>query len=193
MSLQTRPAFRRLARLRVYGLASAFARDTRGATAIEFAFVAPVFFLFLFAMFEIALIVWFQSVLNDGAYQGANYLRNETMSCTRQGSSTNNCTAATVAGLRNTICQNVGPGGISCDRLKLAAYSADDLLAHPVTTAAMIDDVAIDLKTSRAYIIALGYEWPFGLPTSRLLLASSGSRVQLQARVYATTAEKSLR
>ena len=176
-----------------FKLRSRIARADGGATAIEFALVAPLFFLFLFAIFEIALIVLFSSLLNDGARSAANYLREQTMQCVRQG--TGNCTQATIAGMRAAACNEVSMGGMSCsaDRLKLSVHNADDLVAKPVSVSTLIDEQAIGLNTARAYIIAIGYEWPFSLPTSRLLLPSSGDRVQLQARVYATTAERALR
>lgn len=170
-----------------------FLKANTGTTAIEFAFIAPIFLLFLFAILDIALIVLFSSLLNDGARGAGDYLRDQTMQCVRQG--TPNCTLATVAGMRSAVCKEVSMGGMSCDasRLKLAVYDADDLVARPVDDAGIIDEKAISLNSARSYIIALGYEWPFPLPTSRILLQSSGDRIQLQARVYATTAERALR
>lgn len=168
-------------------------RDERGVTAIEFAFVAPAFLLFMFAILDIALIVLFSSLLNDGAHGAAEYLRDQTMQCVRQGNA--NCTQATVTGMRAAACKEISMGGMSCDpsTLKLAVYNADDLVAKPVSSTTMIDERAIALNSARAYIIALGYEWTFPLPTSRLLLPSSGDRTQVQAHVYATTAERALR
>jgi len=46
-------------------------RDSRGASAVEFALTAPVFFLLLFAMIEGGLLVWTQIGLQHGAEAAA--------------------------------------------------------------------------------------------------------------------------
>lgn len=176
----------------------ALARDTRGVTAIEFAFVAPVFFLFVFGILEIALIVFFASLISDGAEQGNRYLRDQTMNCVRQGAAGQgsiNCTGATIAGLRQAICGAISVGGMSCaaDSLKLAVYPADNPIANPFPSSLMIDETPANLKQSRAYVIAVGYEWPFALSTSTLLLPTQGGRTQIQYRTYSSTAERALR
>ncbi|WP_074121820.1 TadE/TadG family type IV pilus assembly protein [Bradyrhizobium sp. AS23.2] len=42
-------------------------RDTRGATALEFALTAPAFFLFIFGIIEFGLVLWTQIGLQHGA------------------------------------------------------------------------------------------------------------------------------
>jgi hypothetical protein len=175
-----------------------WARDERGVAAIEFAFVAPVFLMFIFGILEIAFIVLQSSLLNDAGQAAGVYLRNEAMSCTRKGKPGDpdfNCTAASQVGVRQAVCNAVKIGGMSCDvtRLKVAVYSADDLSKNPVTIPEMIEDRRGGVKASRSYVIALGYEWGFGLPTAKLLLTTSGDRTQLQARVFVTTVERALR
>lgn len=190
------PTLRGLSKL--HHLHRAMRRDQSGVAAIEFAFVGPVFLLFIFSILEIALIVLFSSLLNDGTAEVADYLRDETMQCMRQGTAgqTNvNCSAANPAGVRQAACRAISVGGMSCDasRLKIAIYSADNPVANPVPTTVMIDEISPDLDASRSYVIALGYEWGFTLPTSKMLLPTLGDRVQIQARVYSTTAERALR
>ncbi len=165
--------------------------NVEGVAAIEFAFVAPLFFLFIFSILEIALVVLYSALLNDAALAVSKYLRDESMKCVRQN--TSNCTAATTAGMREAACGSIAMGGMSCSQLKLAIYDADDPVAKPIPPWDLIDDVAMKLQNSRRYIIAVGYEWPFVLPTSRLLLPNMGDRIQLQSRVFSTTAEKALR
>ncbi len=49
----------------------ALARDARGATAIEFALLAPVFLLLLFGILEVGRLVWVKQVLTETAYSAA--------------------------------------------------------------------------------------------------------------------------
>jgi Flp pilus assembly protein TadG len=46
-------------------------RNRRGAAAVEFAFVAPVFFVFVFGMIEYGRMVMVQQVLTNAAREGA--------------------------------------------------------------------------------------------------------------------------
>ena len=50
-----------------------FRRDGRGSAAVEFAFIAPVFFVLLFAIIETA-IVFFASQVLEGAVQDTGRL-----------------------------------------------------------------------------------------------------------------------
>jgi Flp pilus assembly protein TadG len=51
--------------------APGFTSDVAGATAVEFAFVAPVLLLFLFGIFQGGLMLWTQSGLQHAAEQAA--------------------------------------------------------------------------------------------------------------------------
>lgn len=48
-----------------------FRRNRRGASAVEFALVAPVFFLFVFGMIEYGRLVMVQQVLTNATREGA--------------------------------------------------------------------------------------------------------------------------
>jgi Flp pilus assembly protein TadG len=45
--------------------------DRAGATAIEFALLAPVFLLLLFGIIEVGRLVWVKQVLTEAAYSAA--------------------------------------------------------------------------------------------------------------------------
>lgn len=49
----------------------AFASDRAGATAIEFALLAPVFLVLLFGIIEIGRLIWVKQVLTEAAYSAA--------------------------------------------------------------------------------------------------------------------------
>lgn len=59
------PLFRRKLRAgKRGGLASAFARNDRGATAVEFGLIAIPFFAIIFAIMQSALVFWSQQILD---------------------------------------------------------------------------------------------------------------------------------
>ena len=53
--------------------ASRARRRSRGATLVEFALVAPIFFLVLFSIVEAARFVFYYEVLNNATRDGARY------------------------------------------------------------------------------------------------------------------------
>jgi len=53
----------------------AFLRDTKGLSAVEFAFVAGPFFLLLIGIFEICIIFVISTVLDFGAHEAARDIR----------------------------------------------------------------------------------------------------------------------
>lgn len=48
-----------------------FGDDSSGATAIEFALLAPVFFMMLFGIIEVGRLVWVKQALTETAYSAA--------------------------------------------------------------------------------------------------------------------------
>lgn len=56
-------------------------RDERGVTALEFAMLAPVFFLLVTAMIEVALIIFSNSTLRNGTHQAARMVRVGAAQC----------------------------------------------------------------------------------------------------------------
>lgn len=158
-----------------------FRRDRSGVSAIEFALIAPVFLFFLFGTFEVTLSAWYGSVLYESADRGARYMREERME--RR--------TVSASGLRSAICAFSSKGGMPCDesKLKIALYVADDPVAKPIVIPQIIDNVTPSL-TARTYVLAVAFEWPFALPTSKLLLRSNGTRVQVLVRTFVTPDER---
>jgi Flp pilus assembly protein TadG len=58
-----------------------FARDQRGASALEFALIAPAFFLFIFGIIELGLLFWTQVGLQHGAEMAARCASINTKLC----------------------------------------------------------------------------------------------------------------
>jgi Flp pilus assembly protein TadG len=65
-------------------------RDQQGASAVEFALIAPVFFLFIFGIIAFGLLFWTQIGLQHGAEM-----------------------AARCASINSTLCPNGNPGAIT--------------------------------------------------------------------------------
>jgi Flp pilus assembly pilin Flp len=51
-----------------------FVRDERGAIAIQFALILPIFIVILIGAFELWKVLYVQQVLNDAAYQGVKLM-----------------------------------------------------------------------------------------------------------------------
>ena len=60
------------------------ARDQRGATAVEFAFVAPIFLMFLLMMLEGARMMWTQGALQEAAASAARCSAVKSTNCTSE-------------------------------------------------------------------------------------------------------------
>jgi Flp pilus assembly protein TadG len=57
------------------GLLKKFRRDSSGATAVEFAMIAPVFFLMLFVIAETGLMMFTEYVLQTSVQEAARFVR----------------------------------------------------------------------------------------------------------------------
>ncbi|MEQ1887668.1 MAG: TadE/TadG family type IV pilus assembly protein [Alphaproteobacteria bacterium] len=62
-----------------------FLRDTRGATAVDFAMVAAPFFFTLFAILEVAMIFFGSSALETGVQEAARTIRTRELQLNGQG------------------------------------------------------------------------------------------------------------
>jgi Flp pilus assembly protein TadG len=72
-------------RARITARAARFARDRKGATAVEFAFVAAPFFLLVFAILEIALIFFASAIIEEAVADAARDIRTGELQSSGQG------------------------------------------------------------------------------------------------------------
>ncbi|HWA91231.1 MAG TPA: TadE/TadG family type IV pilus assembly protein [Rhizomicrobium sp.] len=89
---------------RVLGLVGKIAKARSGSAIIEFALIAPVFFLLIFSIMEIGIIFFAQSTLQVGANDVARLVRTGQV----QGQS------MTQAAIRTRVCADIAPL-IPCD------------------------------------------------------------------------------
>lgn len=88
-----------------------FRRSQKGATAIEFGFVALPFLMLLAAILETALMFWTSQVLEEAVNQSARTLLTGQSRTLYTGS-----TAANTTAFRNNICSHA-PALIDCGRV----------------------------------------------------------------------------
>jgi len=110
-----------------------FARNDKGASAVEFALVAPVLISMMFGGLALGLAIWTQNILQDAAQEAARCIAIGSSTCATvpsgcDSSSPSVCYAETVAVNRGmtsiaasdiTIATNVTSGGVSFTTVKI--------------------------------------------------------------------------
>ncbi len=84
-ALRSLPDRAGLRRGRFRRLFNAFHDDRRGATAVEFAIVAPVFFFLIFLIAETAMIFIAEQVLDNAVFESARLVRTGQAQKSRMG------------------------------------------------------------------------------------------------------------
>lgn len=133
-------------------------RDSRGATAIEFALVVPVLIALLGGIFELGTILLFAFVMNSATNAGVGYVQTATI----------HREAITKENLRKAI---VASSMFNIDnkklKISLTPISNNDI-------GAVVIDYPIKNKfkigKTGEYVLAVGYDWSTILPTSRYLI-----------------------
>lgn len=166
------------------GVLRRFRRDRRGSAAVEFAFIAPVFFALLFAIIETGFVFFAGQVLETGVQdtgrvlytsQSTTALDFKAALCTRVSVMFSNCT---------DICVDVrsyDPG---------VAFTITD----PISAGAYVDDCRFNppLKGNETVVVRAFYQWPLfvtglgynianigrGTTNKRLLAATAAFRPQ---------------
>lgn len=161
-----------------------FLAAREGTTAIEFAFVAPIYFFLTLGIMEVGLGGWFSTLVGEGAEQGATYLRQQRLAGN----------VPTAEGLRGAVCDSLKVGGLSCDaeKLKIGTYYAGVPNSQGNFGVPAIIDNYVDSSgySKGQYILAVGYNWDLGLSTSKLLFPQGPQGSQIQARTYTVLAER---
>ncbi|SCY50843.1 TadE/TadG family type IV pilus assembly protein [Rhizobium sp. NFACC06-2] len=156
-----------------------YALDIRAATAVEFGLLMPVYFLLVFGIFEVGLALLLTLNLATAANAGAEMLRKAVASHT----------AVTEAEFRQVIAANFLLGTTEKTmKITLVPIPDADFTTVPLTFPVENKFQAPDKKAGQ-YLLALGYNWQFILPTTRLLIPSvDGKQPQLQNISLAITA-----
>lgn len=174
-----------------------FRRNQRGSAAVEFAFIAPLFFVLLFAIMETALVFFAAQVLETGTADSARLLyTNQALN--------NGMTQAQFA---TDVCNRVkvlfscgGPSGSPNLTIVVKAYAPGTAipaadLATPITAGAFTGQPAYALPNpGDTVLVRVFYQWPLivtglgynisnlfgsgGSNPQRLMAASAAFRVE---------------
>ncbi len=174
-----------------------FRRNRRGSAAVEFAFIAPLFFALLFAILETSLMFFAAQVLETGTQDSARLMY------TNQAQST----GMTQAQFETDLCNRVkvlftcgGPTGTPQLTIVVKAYKANTAippadLADPITAGVFTGKPAYVMPNpGDTVLIRTFYQWPLfvtqlgynianlfasdGTNRQRLLAASAAFRVE---------------
>lgn len=105
-----------------------FLRNTRGVTAVEFAMVAPVFFMALGVVIEVGIMLFAEYVLQASVQDAARQIR------TGQAQSA----GASAAAFKTQICENA-KAIIRCDGVRVYVRSAASFAALKTATPSYIN------------------------------------------------------
>lgn len=163
----------------------------KGSAAIEFAMVAPVFFVLLMGTIEAGVIFFAQSALQNALNDTARLVRTGQTGC--YTTSGGNCVAMTQAQFRTRLCSEVSLLLSDCNGASLqfdvqaypsgfsTASNSSPLVGGtlPTLTAFNVGN-ACDVVLARAF-----YTWPVFTPGLRYFLANVGSSYHLLASAAA--------
>jgi Flp pilus assembly protein TadG len=151
----------------------------KGSAAIEFAFVAPVFFVLLLGIFESAIMFFSQSALQSAMTDMGRLIRTGQTSCYTKDSS-GNCQAMTQGQFRTMLCGKVSPliacnTNLQVDVESFNGYSAvnyssplkNNLLDTGLNNFSLGN--ACDVVLARAF-----YTWPVATPGLAWFLVNMG-------------------
>jgi Flp pilus assembly protein TadG len=166
--------------------------STKGSAAIEFAMVAPVFFLLLMGTIEAGLIFFAQSALQNAVNDAARLVRTGQTTCFTGSGST--CVAMTQAQFRTQICNEVGTLLSDCTgsslQFDVTPYSAGfgaasnssplDSSNNLPTLTNFVTGNACEVVLVRAF-----YKWPVFTPMLNFFLANMAGSYHLLATATA--------
>lgn len=174
-----RPIFADAMRARIKARAARFARDRKGATAVEFAFVAAPFFVLVFAILEIALIFFASAIIEEAVADAARDIRTGELQSSGQSE----------ADFRALICARMQGVG-DCDRLSIDVRTFENFASTqfdpPIDPDGELDDSGFSFNPGGAediVVVRVFYDWPLmgpgalnglaNLPGNRRLIASA--------------------
>ncbi|CUX19679.1 TadE/TadG family type IV pilus assembly protein [Agrobacterium genomosp. 13] len=161
-------------------LCSRLLGDRKAATAVETALLLPLFFALIFGTFEIGLLMLYYLYLASASNAGIEYLRKAAA----------DGKPATEIALRKAISSHF-IGGTDKTTLKIALLPIpDDDIAEAKVPIPIVNDFRPPADTAGQYILAVGYNWNFFMPTTRFLVPSADGVYQLRNISLAITAVK---
>ncbi|MDZ7925647.1 MAG: TadE/TadG family type IV pilus assembly protein [Agrobacterium sp.] len=179
-SQQDRSGVDALRRRFVPGLCSRLLGDRAAAAAVETALLLPLFLLLIFGIIEIGLLMLYYLYMSSASNAGVEYLRKAA----RDGK------PATEIALRKAIASHF-VAATDETNLKIALLPIpDDDIAEAAVRIPIVNDFRPPADTAGQYILAIGYNWDFLMPTTRFLVPGNDGVPQLRNISLAITAVK---
>jgi Flp pilus assembly protein TadG len=161
------------------------ARATSGSAAIEFAMVAPLLFLFLFAIIETGVIFFASSMLQNATADAARKIRTGQLSGT-----------LTAAQIRTSVCTEVNGLISDCGtalQIDLRAYTSFTSATYPAVTKSdgTVDPSKLQIQgvaDCKIVLLRTFYAWHIMTPLMRPLLENTqtGSSLLTSAAAFRT-------
>ena len=159
----------------------------KGVAAIEFAMVAPVFFILLMGTMEAGIMFFAQSALQNALNDTARMVRTGQAACFSRDAS-NNCVAMTSSEFRKQLCdevslvlQDCATGGVQFDAKAYPAGFGGASNSSPLDAAGNLPTLtafnvgnACDVVLVRAF-----YNWPVFTPILNFFLANASGNYHL--------------
>ena len=159
----------------------------KGSAAIEFAMVAPVFFILLLGIFEAAIMFFSQAALQNATTDMGRLIRTGQTVCYTGSGST--CAAMTKDQFRTLLCAKVSPL-VACDsnlQIDVQAYSSygSTNFNPPLNADKTLNTTLNNYITGSACDVVLArtfYTWPVATPVlSWFLVNMAGNKHLLTA------------
>ncbi len=159
----------------------------KGSAAIEFAMVAPVFFVLLMGIFEAAIMFFSQAALQNAMVDMGRYIRTGQINC--HTTSGGNCVKMTQAQFRTEMCAKITPL-IACNAnllIDVQAYSSygGTNFNTPLNADKTLNSSLNNYITGNACDVVLArtfYTWPVVTPVlSWFLVNMAGNKHLLTA------------
>jgi Flp pilus assembly protein TadG len=164
----------------------------KGSAAIEFAMVAPIFFILLMGIIEAGIMFFAQSALQNGLNETARLVRTGQTACYTKTGST--CVAMTQAQFRTVLCSYVSSLLQNCTGSDLQF----DVNAYPSGFGGASNSTPLDagknLPTLTAFnvgsacdvvLVRAFYKWPVFTPGLNYLMANMAGNYHLMATAAA--------
>ena len=131
-----------------------FLHDRSGATAIEFAFVAPVLFLSLFSIIEVGMLGMMSSGLDNAVFETSRMIRTGRSDA-----------PASAAAFEDQVCEKLGGNVTNCrDRLTISVQRFDRFADANAGVAAAPAGQFNKGAAEDIIIVKANYVWPLMTP-----------------------------
>jgi Flp pilus assembly protein TadG len=168
----------------------------KGSAAIEFAMVAPVFFLMMMGTIEAGIMFFAQSSLQNALNDAARLVRTGQSTCFTRDAS-NNCVAMTATQFRTQICNGVAPLLQNCTVAPGGSLQFD-VRAYPTGFTGATNSSPLDAGNNLpnlttfnvgnacdVVLVRAFYKWPVFTPGLGILLSNMAGSYHLLASAAA--------